>query len=284
MSVKMAKTEACQVFIEQEIDDGLKQGKTPYSIGRELSAWVEKLFEAKIKPTTIEKRAERRQDGFPTNVGKQSNNATYSDSYDSDSITSPPTERGGRREGAGRKPESHGFRTSFTGNNEWYTPKQYVDAARRVMGGIDLDPASSELAQRVVMANAYYTKEDDGLAKPWHGRVWLNPPYSQPAIADFIEKAACELRNGNVSECIILTHNYTDTAWFHLAASISSRMCFTRGRIKFVDPEGNVAAAPTQGSTFFYFGNDNGGSFEEAFNEFGFIAHYYRDQPHAVGL
>jgi len=49
-----------------EIEEGLKQGKTPYSIGKELSAWVEKLFEAKISPRTIEQKARRTQNA--TNV------------------------------------------------------------------------------------------------------------------------------------------------------------------------------------------------------------------------
>jgi hypothetical protein len=63
----VAHKEACQVFIEQEIQEGLAQGKTPYSIGKDLSAWVEKLFETSIPATTIEKRAERIKN--PTNVG-----------------------------------------------------------------------------------------------------------------------------------------------------------------------------------------------------------------------
>lgn len=66
----MAHKEACQLFIEQEIKDGLAQGKTPYSIGKELAAWVEKLFETSIPATTIEKRAERARATLPTNVGK----------------------------------------------------------------------------------------------------------------------------------------------------------------------------------------------------------------------
>jgi hypothetical protein len=57
----------------------------------------------------------------------------------------------------------------FTGNNEYYTPAIYVDAAREVMGGIDLDPASCEVAQKTVRATAYYTQDDCGLSKDWHG-------------------------------------------------------------------------------------------------------------------
>ena len=55
----MANREACELYIEQEIKDGLEQGKKPYSIGKELSTWIEKLFEVSIKPATIEKRAQR---------------------------------------------------------------------------------------------------------------------------------------------------------------------------------------------------------------------------------
>lgn len=60
------KQEACELFIEQEIEDGLKQGKTPYSLGKEISAWLEKLFEAKVAPRTVEQRARRAENA--TNV------------------------------------------------------------------------------------------------------------------------------------------------------------------------------------------------------------------------
>lgn len=60
---------------------------------------------------------------------------------------------------------------------EYYTPPYVVDAARQVMGGIDLDPASCARANEIVRATQYFTVRDDGLAQVWRAdRVFLNPP------------------------------------------------------------------------------------------------------------
>ncbi len=158
---------------------------------------------------------------------------------------------------------------SGTGENEWYTPAEYIEMAREVLGGIDVDPASSEAAQERVQAIGYFTRADDGLAHEWLGRIWLNPPYAQPAIAQFVSKMVAECRAGNVDAAIMLTHNYTDTAWFHEAMTEATAVCFTRGRIKFEDAEGNKAA-PTQGQAFFYFGDDVE-TFTLHFQEIGFV-------------
>jgi phage N-6-adenine-methyltransferase len=159
---------------------------------------------------------------------------------------------------------------SGTGDNEWYTPGEYLAAARDVLGEIDLDPASSEAAQRVVEAKRFFSKEDNGLTQPWHGNVWLNPPYTQPEIAQFSSKMVEETSAGRVKAGIMLTHNYTDTAWFHGLAASADAICFTRGRVKFYNGSGDIAA-PTQGQTFFYFGPDADG-FSERFASIGFIA------------
>lgn len=159
--------------------------------------------------------------------------------------------------------------TGGTGDNEWFTPSKYIELARRVLGGIDLDPASHEDAQRFVMAKNFFTKEDDGLKRQWNGRVWLNPPYAQPLIGQFIEKLLEELEADRVSSAIALTHNYTDTAWFQKGAEIASAICFTRGRIAFLDINGNEAA-PTQGQAFFYYG-DNVEMFSKIFVDVGFV-------------
>lgn len=137
------------------------------------------------------------------------------------------------------------------------------------MGGIDLDPASSDIAQEQVQATQHFTLVDDGLEQEWHGRVFLNPPYAQPAIADFVEKMCEEWDLGHISQAVMLTHNYTDTVWFHRAISSATAVCFTRGRVRFESPSGEIAA-PTQGQAFFYFG-DSLPAFIERFRAIGFV-------------
>jgi ParB family chromosome partitioning protein len=159
--------------------------------------------------------------------------------------------------------------TLGTGENEWYTPSEYIELARSVMGSIDLDPASSEFANRDVSATKYFTRDDDGLTQPWTGNVWLNPPYSQPTIAHFADKMVEEWSRGEVTGAIVLTHNYTDTVWFQKLASFADSICFTKGRVRFVSPSGDLAS-PTQGQAFFYFGN-NADEFSRVFNEHGFV-------------
>jgi ParB family chromosome partitioning protein len=161
------------------------------------------------------------------------------------------------------------FRARGTGEVEWYTPPEYIELARKVLGSIDLDPASSEQAQEQVAAKQYFGLEEDGLSKEWRGSVWLNPPYAQPQISQFVDKLITEYAAGHITQAIMLTHNYTDTAWFHAAEVLCSRICFTRGRIKFVSSTGAIAA-PTQGQAFFYYG-DKPELFESIFSEVGFV-------------
>ena len=164
----------------------------------------------------------------------------------------------------------HHYKSTGSRDNEWYTPEEYIETVREFLGGIDLDPASSEMAQKVVQAGRFFTVQDNGLEKEWDARgVWLNPPYSQPEIMNFITKAVGEFNTGNFEEGVVLTHNSTDTAWFHLAATNCSAICFTRGRISFMSPNGK-GGAPAQGQAFFYFG-DRIDAFRAAFEKTGFV-------------
>jgi hypothetical protein len=100
----MANCEACELYIEQEIKAGLERGRKPYQIGKELAGWIEKLFEVSIRPNTIQVRAHRMKENIVTNVTKESNTETNTITYEPEekSVTHPPTDRGGAREGAGR--------------------------------------------------------------------------------------------------------------------------------------------------------------------------------------
>lgn len=109
----MAKSEACELWIEQEIESGLEEGKTPYKIGKEISGWVAKLFEVRIKPHTITMRVHRQKNEVITDVINQSNQVEKQEVIQSN-IPSL-TDAGGKREGAGRPkiPKKEIFTTEF---------------------------------------------------------------------------------------------------------------------------------------------------------------------------
>ncbi len=155
-----------------------------------------------------------------------------------------------------------------TGETEWFTPPEYIEAACLVMGGIDLDPASCEEAKQIVRADTFYSSQDDGLAQRWFGRVWLNPPYSQPLIVQFADKLVASFNAGDVKQACVLVNNATETAWFQLMLKASSAICFIRGRVRFLNAEGENTGAPLQGQAVLYFGN-KAAAFQDAFRDFG---------------
>lgn len=155
-----------------------------------------------------------------------------------------------------------------TGEHEWYTPAEFLDAAREVLGTIDLDPASSETANTVIGATKYFTAEDNGLDQPWAGRVWMNPPYSYPLVEEFCKRLAEHVESGAVTESIVLVNNATETQWFQRLASVATALCFPASRIRFWSPL-KETAAPLQGQAFLYSGPDPG-RFCDVFENFGF--------------
>jgi hypothetical protein len=144
---------------------------------------------------------------------------------------------------------------------ECYTPAEYVEAARDVLGGIDLDPASSEEANRTVGATEFYDQGSDGLAHDWHGRVWLNPPYGRRLTSQFVTKLVSEFDAGGVTAAITVLNAYGfDAKWFRpLFAHV---LCFTDHRIQF------YGGGPTFGSLFAYLGPEPL-AFAQTFAQFG---------------
>jgi DNA N-6-adenine-methyltransferase (Dam) len=132
-------------------------------------------------------------------------------------------------------------------SDEWYTPVRYVEAAREVLGTIDLDPASNAFANQTVNAAVFLDIAQDGLAQPWHGHVFLNPPYGRKGPL-FVEKLRHEYTVGNVTEAILLCNAYsTETRWFQ--PLFDYPICFASHRVDFVHP-GRDAVAPPHGSGF----------------------------------
>jgi len=157
-----------------------------------------------------------------------------------------------------------------TGENEWYTPKAYIEAARAVMEAIDLDPASSDTANEIVGATNYYTIQDDGLQKEWNGNVWMNPPYAQPLIAQFCDLLVRNYTDGKIQQACVLVNNATETTFYQDMLSCCQAVCFIKGRIKFIDKEGKESGAPLQGQTILYFGT-NSNKFTQYFAKFGVV-------------
>jgi len=154
-----------------------------------------------------------------------------------------------------------------SGENEWYTPPEYVKAVREIMGGIDCDPASSEKANRTIKADTFFTIDDDGLSKKWHGRVFMNPPYAPPLIGQFSAAIVKKFKAGEIDEACILVNNATETVWFQSMAECSSAVCFPKSRIRFLDPAGNPGA-PLQGQAVIYLGKKSD-VFCRVFGKFG---------------
>lgn len=163
-----------------------------------------------------------------------------------------------------------GHVSQSTGENEWYTPAEYIELARKVMGTIDLDPASSTTAQKTVKAKRFFTIADDGLSRQWRGNVWLNPPYSKDLIGRFIAALVESYSERRVTQAVLLVNNATETAWFQSVSAWACGVCFPSGRIKFNDSSGNPKNSPLQGQAFIYLGS-NWDGFEEHFRDVGSV-------------
>lgn len=134
----------------------------------------------------------------------------------------------------------------------WMTPLSIIERARRCLGDIDLDPASSDVANYRVKAMRHHTPRDNGLEQHWMGRVFLNPPYSAPK--PWIVKLLAHYEAGDVPAAIVVVNNQTDAAWWHMLAEHDECLTLmTRGRLEFVHPNKHGTQA-RQGQTIFGLG------------------------------
>ena len=165
--------------------------------------------------------------------------------------------------------------TQNTGEMEWYTPSDIIELARCVMGSIDLDPASCSTANKVVMAGEFYDQESDGLLQDWRGNVWVNPPFCQPLIQQFLTKTVASYELGLIQQACVYTNNATDTQWWQDAAKSADAICFVRGRLRCYRPDGSTGQSPLQGQTILYYGsntrNKKDNCFAKVFGERGVV-------------
>jgi hypothetical protein len=139
--------------------------------------------------------------------------------------------------------------------DDYYTPAPLIEVVRKAMGGIDLDPASHPVANRVVGAGTFYQAEDNGLKQPWFGRVWINPPFSR--WPEFSVKLLDELARGEISEVLALMSTPTISALY--INSVFNRfnlMIRLPGRLDFYGPyvEDGSGGSASSGHVILYFG------------------------------
>lgn len=176
-------------------------------------------------------------------------------------------------------------------NVELYTPPEIIQAARAVLGEIDLDPASSEVANQRVKAKRIFTKADDGLLQNWAGNVWMNHPWGAretkckknckkkscvkrgyhldkelPGNAAWINKLVSEYERGNVDQALCITYASTGEAWFKPLKRYP--LCLLDGRTSFYTPEGIKLNQNTKGCSVSYLGK-NISAFYRCFSAFG---------------
>ena len=114
--------------------------------------------------------------------------------------------------------------------DEWLTPRSLVEA----LGPFDLDPCAP-LVRPWPTAALHYTEGDDGLALPWTGSVWLNPPYG-PQTGKWLARGADQ---GNTL-ALVFARTETD-AFFRHVWERADALYFLRGRLTFCTVDGKPA-------------------------------------------
>lgn len=184
--------------------------------------------------------------------------------------------------------KTHQLINQSSGNVEYYTPLEIIHKARVVMGGIDLDPASSAVANKRVRAERFFTTKDRSLQSDWVGNIWLNHPFgraeppcppgcpkqhthhSYPFFGNnaWIKKLYEEYDYGNLEQACCITFAATSEKWFQ--PLLDFPMCFLSPRTNYFLPDGSIKRGVTKGSVVTYIG-ENVKKFKREFAFFGTI-------------
>jgi hypothetical protein len=136
------------------------------------------------------------------------------------------------------------------GKNEWLTPPDLI----RLLGPFDLDPCAP-VDRPWDTARDHLTIRENGLSRPWAGRVWLNPPFGQE-IPEWMRRMSSH------GDGIALVLARSETAWFQDYVFGSPTMCavlFLRGRLTFHHADGTPARGNCGGAPVLVaYGSRNG--------------------------
>ena len=114
--------------------------------------------------------------------------------------------------------------------DEWLTPPEIVQS----LGQFDLDPCSPRVRPWPT-ADKHFTIEDNGLAREWKGRVWLNPPYGRET-----GKWLARLADHGNGTALIFARTETEM-FFRSVWERAHSILFLRGRLHFHHVDGNRA-------------------------------------------
>ena len=175
------------------------------------------------------------------------------------------------------KVTSLGYIGSMPGHrdsNSWFTPIEFIEKSRLVLGGIDLDPFSSEHANKTVGATKYFSEADSAFDKDWctlgKVTVWMNPPYGRGLMSKAAEKFLQEFYAGHISRGIVLVNNASETQWCQSLLEACTSICMVNKRIEFYNVDGKSISGNTRGQFFLYFDTrSQAKQFEEVFKSIG---------------
>jgi len=184
-------------------------------------------------------------------------------------------------------PDSSGTLEEFLGNNkikeiepdtdgDYYTPSYVIDLAKKVMGDIDLDPASSKRAQsgddqqqKGVGAKKFFDYYDNGLNKEWEGRIFLNPPFGQ--WPQWCSKVIAEIDSKRVKELFMIVPDWAISNQTFFDTDFLYRMyfCLLRSRVQYWGKKNFTDAAAWK--TIFFYYVPNGDKFKQEMADFGVV-------------
>lgn len=130
-------------------------------------------------------------------------------------------------------PHTRGIKTT----DDWITPQWLVER----IGTFDLDPCESEFQPWPCASKGFKKSQCDGLNEPWHGQVWLNPPYGKET-GQWLKKLA---QHGNGVALVFArteTQMFFDHVWPYACA-----LLFLEGRLTFCRPESGDEAEHNSG-------------------------------------